>query len=157
MLTLYPNIRKVLYLDIPPAIFIATEYLRSFYGDAVEDYAVNREREMITFKDDNSLEIICICPWQIDHTDCTIDLFWNACSFSKMTPDIVENYAVHVERLLNDENGAICLLLNQEYEFDEARTSQPSQILGLFKKFDFQEIVPEIEHPEHYRYIFGKR
>ena len=31
----YNNIRKVIYLDIPPNLYVGTQYLKAFFGDAV--------------------------------------------------------------------------------------------------------------------------
>jgi len=59
----YPNIRKVIYLDIPPNLYVGSQYLKAFYNDAVVDYKKSRELNQIEFSDDNNLEIFCVAPW----------------------------------------------------------------------------------------------
>ena len=36
LLTNFPNIKKVLYLDVVPNIYVGTEYLKYFYKDQVK-------------------------------------------------------------------------------------------------------------------------
>ncbi len=62
----YPEIRKFIAVDIVPNIWVATEYLRSIYGDSVKDYLATREMKEIKFKDDRSLEIFVIPSWLIE-------------------------------------------------------------------------------------------
>lgn len=62
----YSNIKKILYLDIVPNIYVGTQYLKRFYGESVIDYNITRKMNKIQFSDNNKLEIICIAPWQIE-------------------------------------------------------------------------------------------
>jgi putative sugar O-methyltransferase len=109
LLELFPKLRKVVYLDIPPNLYVGSCYLRSFYGSAVRDYRQTRLLERVEFKDDDSLEIIAICPWQIEALDLSIDVFWNAHSFVEMPWGVVKNYAKHVLSLGKD--GEMCVAL----------------------------------------------
>ena len=45
----YKNIRKVLYLDIPPNLYVGTQYLKAFYGNAVSDYRTLKTLDSIKF------------------------------------------------------------------------------------------------------------
>ena len=92
----YNKVRKVVCLDIPPNLYISTQYLRSFYGEAVTDYNELRTKTKISFKDDDSLEIFCIASWQIENLRCEIDWFHNSHSFVEMPKNIVENYGKFV-------------------------------------------------------------
>ena len=38
LLTNFPNIKKILYLDVVPNIYVGTEYLRNHYKEKVKDY-----------------------------------------------------------------------------------------------------------------------
>jgi len=108
VLHLFPNIRKYLYVDIPPNLYVGTQYLRQFYPDAVLDYEHTRHRARITFSQNGEREIIALCPWQLERVEAEFDLFWNSTSFQEMTPEIVANYARHIARLMG-RDGAVCL------------------------------------------------
>ena len=124
----YDKVRKVVYLDIPPTLYIGTQYLRSFYGDAVKDYTELRTKTKISFKDDDSLEILCIASWQIEKLRCKIDLFHNANSFAEMPKSIVENYGKLVKRLMS-KNGSISII---SYDaVDSSRTYDPTVLLEI--------------------------
>lgn len=128
LLCRHNNIRKVVYLDIPPMIYLATQYLRSFFPDAVLDYRQTRESERIEFADNDELEILCICPWQIERLEASLDMLWNFASFSEMTPDIVANYAAHFKRLAGP-GAVICLNMNK---LASDTTSSDEQVTGPF-------------------------
>ncbi len=112
LISMYPNIKKVVYLDIPPMLYIATQYLESIYKEAVKDYSDTRNSNAINFKNDNSLEIICVAPWQIEKLDLNIDLFWNSASFQEMTADTVKNYCKNLERIMNDKTSVCSYVYN---------------------------------------------
>lgn len=98
-----PAVRKVLLVDIPPMLYVQTQYLRSFYGTAVRAYDETIGSEAISFSDDDRLEIIPIAPWQIDQVEgIRVDLFWNAASFQEMEPSIVRRYAEFASQLTPD-------------------------------------------------------
>ncbi len=100
----FKNIKKIIYLDLAPYIFTATEYLRSFYGDSVKDYLDHKDKE-IEFSDNNELEIFCIAPWQISNVKSKIDYFHSAYAFQGMTDKMIKNYSSHMKSLLNFEGG----------------------------------------------------
>lgn len=60
----FPNIRKIIYVDIAPNLYIATQYLRSFYGDSVKD--ISTAKKNFSFAETEDLEIFCILPSQIE-------------------------------------------------------------------------------------------
>lgn len=88
----YVNIRKVLYLDIPPNLYVGTQYLRAFYDKAVFDYAALKHLDSIKFSPNNDIEIFCITPWQIEKFESAVDIFMNAHSFVEMPLSVVKNY-----------------------------------------------------------------
>ena len=124
----YNNVRKVVYLDIAPNLYLGTQYLRSFYGDAVKDYTELRTKTEISFKDDDSLEILCIASWQIENLRCKIDLFHNANSFVEMPKSIVENYGKFIKSLMS-KNCSISLISYDH--FDSSTTFNPAELLKL--------------------------
>lgn len=135
----YKNIRKVLYLDIPPNLYVGTQYLKAFYGDAVFDYRDLRNREAIKFSADNELEIYCIAPWQIEKFDGSVDIFMNSHSFVEMPKDVVENYADKFSSFYDSKNAAIALTTYGCFNLDT--TFPPSELPVFFKdrKFDYFE------------------
>ncbi len=45
----YPNLRKFLYLDIPPNLYVGTQYLKSHFSGSVRDYRDLRKKDSIRF------------------------------------------------------------------------------------------------------------
>jgi putative sugar O-methyltransferase len=98
MLTNFPQIRKIIYLDIVPNIYIGTEYLRHHYGKNVKDYLNYSNEKKISFSKDNNLEVICIPPWEIEKLDVEIDHFHNAASFVEMPEHVIKNYCKYIKK-----------------------------------------------------------
>lgn len=144
LLSRYPNVRKVAYIDIPPMIYVGTQYLRHFYGDSVVDYRQTRTRERIAFKSNDALEILCLCPWQIESLDASIDVFWNSASFREMPPDIIRNYARHVDRLLGPA-GTACLYLEDPAEATTEGMTPAQDIMAAFPGYAFTSVAPEVD------------
>jgi putative sugar O-methyltransferase len=111
----FPSIRKILYVDIAPNLYVGTQYLKTRYPTSVIDFQMSRDLDKITFKNDDSLEIFCILPMQIEKVNAKFDLFHNAHSFVEMTPESVVNYARQAQKLLND-SGRIYLVTYDGYD-----------------------------------------
>ncbi len=135
----YKNIRKVLYLDIPPNLYVGTQYLKAFYGTSVFDYRDLRRRDSITFSPDNNIEIYCIAPWQIEKFRGAIDIFMNSHSFVEMPNYVVKNYVDKFNGFTESTNAAIALTTYDN--FDLNTTFHPSELPKYFKgrKFDYFE------------------
>lgn len=88
-------------VDIPPVAFVATTYLRYILGESVIlGYDTTRTVEEIDIADlrrDGKSAVLM--PWQLPILKGSVDLFVNFISFQEMEPDIVRNYARHVDRL----------------------------------------------------------
>ena len=110
LLTNFKNIKKIIYIDIFPNIFVGTEYLRFFYGENIKDYTTTRNQKIIEFEDNDKLEIICIPPWEIKKINATIDHFHNACSFVEMDEEIVSNYIKYLKNFKVKEYSLITYL-----------------------------------------------
>lgn len=132
----FKNIRKVIYLDVSPNIFVASEYLRYFYKDAVIDYLDHKDKEII-FSNNDKLEIFCIAPWQLPKIKSKIDYFHNANSFQEMTKNIIQNYSNYIKPLISSK-GSISLGC---YISKNPKIVQTDEILNFFgtdfKKFEF--------------------
>lgn len=105
----YKNIRKVLYLDIPPNLYVGTQYLKAFYSTAVFDYRALKHLDSIKFSADDSIEIFCIAPWQIEKFESTVDIFMNSNSFVEMPNNVVKNYVDNFKTFPESINSAIAL------------------------------------------------
>jgi len=138
---MYPNIRKIIYLDIPPNLYVGTQYLKSFYGDGVIDYRQSSSMEVIEFSESDDLEIFCIAPSQIEKVKSEVDFFHNAHSFVEMPVDVVKNYANHVERILSKEGGIITMV---SYDGFTDSTLDPDLIVSFFNRDFNRAIVPTL-------------
>jgi len=125
-----PSIKKVIYLDIAPNLYIGTQYLKSFFGRSVIDYRQSKNMDTITFSNNDELEIFCIMPSQIELIDADIDLFHNAHSFVEMPKTVVQNYAKNIERILSKTNGSISLISYDN--FDLNTTFPPDELISFF-------------------------
>ena len=88
----FPNIKKIVYLDVVPNIFVSTEYLKHFFKDHVIDYKKTKNLKKITFSQNNNLEILCIAPWQIENLNIEIDHFHSVDTFVHMESQMIKNY-----------------------------------------------------------------
>ncbi len=100
----------------------------------MRDYLETRETDRIAFRDDDSLEIIAICPWQVEHLDLSVDLFWNAHSFLEMPWDVVTNYA---DRVLALPGGASTNIVVAAYGGGSSDVIDPARLPGAFPGRDF--------------------
>jgi putative sugar O-methyltransferase len=126
----YPKLRKVAYLDIPPNLYIGTQYLRAIYGKSVIDYSQTRQIPEVGFSDDNDLEILAIAPWQIERLRLNIDLLYNAHSFVEMPAHVIVNYARHLAALRGFDRTRVVMLTYDN--FDPRTTLGPDRLPGFF-------------------------
>jgi putative sugar O-methyltransferase len=136
----YKNIRKILYLDIPPNLYVGTQYLKAFYGTAVFDYRATKHLNSIIFSENDNVEIFCIAPWQIEKFESAVDVFMNSRSFVEMPKDVVKNYVDKFNGFPESNNAAIALTTYDG--FDLNTTFHPSELPKFFKdrKFDYFEV-----------------
>ena len=126
LLTNFKNIRKVVYIDVVPNIFIGTEYLRFFFKEHIRDYLDTKITKEITFENNDKLEIICIPPWEIEKLKIEIDHFHNASSFVEMPKNVVENY---VKQLKKNNLKEISLISYSGYDL---KTTYKPELLNDF-------------------------
>lgn len=123
------GVRKIIYLDVAPNLYVGTQYLKSFYGSAVRDYRSNKHCS-IRFSNTPDLEIICILPPQIEQIETELDVFHNAHSFVEMPESVVENYARFINERLRD-HGSFVSLVTYDW-FDPQTTFHPNRLLKYF-------------------------
>ena len=123
----FPNIKKILYLDTVPNIYVGTEYLRHHYKEKVKDYLELRNCDKISFSKNNELEIFCVPPWLIEKVDTQIDHFHNAASFVEMPKKVISNYVRFIKKLNTREISLI------SYSgFDLKTTFNPKELNSFF-------------------------
>ena len=127
MITNFPNIKKIIYLDIVPNIFVGTKYLKKHFGESVVDYFDTRSLTEIKFKDNDDLEIICIPPWEIEKLNLKIDHFHNASSFVEMPKEVIKNYCKFIKKFQVKE---ISLVSYDNH--DEQTTFNPKSLNNFF-------------------------
>ena len=126
LITNFPNIKKIIYLDAVPNIYIGTEYLKYFYGSNVKDYSDLKNLNKISFSNNNNLEIFCIPPWQVENLDVNIDHFHNATSFVEMPKKVIENYCEFIKKFNTLEISLI------SYDQHDPKTTFNPELLNNF-------------------------
>ena len=127
LITNFPNIKKILYLDIVPNIYVGTEYLRHHFKENVKDYLELRNFENISFSKNDELEILCIPPWLIEKVEVEIDHFHNAASFVEMPKLVIKNYIKFIKKLKTKEISLI------SYDgFNLKTTFNPKELNSFF-------------------------
>ena len=126
LLTNFPNIKKILYLDAVPNIYVGTKYLEHHFGKQVKNYLELRNLNKISFQKNDELEILCIPPWLIEKIDVEIDHFHNASSFVEMPKIVIKNY---IKFIKNFKTKEISLISYDNY--DPNTTFNPEE-LNLF-------------------------
>jgi len=138
----YKNIRKILYLDIPPNLYTGTQYLKTLYGSsAVHDYRDTKDLESIKFSNDDSLEIFCIAPWQIENFKDKVNVFLNSSSFVEMPKKIIQNYVDKFNKFPDSKNSAVALNTYDNFELNS--TLHPNELPLFFKERKFENFEVE--------------
>ncbi len=78
-------------IDIPPIIYIQTQYLKSIFPGKIIDYRDVRELDRISEKDVKG-KFVLLPPWSLPRLDVDFDCLYNSASFQEMEVDIVTNY-----------------------------------------------------------------
>ena len=87
-------------VDIPPLVYVTTQYLKALFPEKVVDYRQVRNSSRITARDIQG-KILVIPPWSVPALDLRFDLLWNSISFQEMEPDVVTNYLEFVGPVTN--------------------------------------------------------
>jgi putative sugar O-methyltransferase len=154
MLHRFQNIKKVVYLDIAPNLYVAMQYFTHIFGKEAVRFFSQAEGSKLRFKGDSSLEIVCILPQEIENLDVEIEVFWNAHSFVEMTEPIVKNYAANMKRISSKKEARVYLASYDQFSLDS--TLDPKVLLDIFGSDlnvrEFETLEPE----RHNIHIWGK-
>ena len=112
VMRLFPDIRQYIYLDLPPVLYMATQYFKHFFGRQVVDYRTTRSEPRIRFSQRRSREIIMLCPWQLERVNAHTDLFWNSDSFQFMLKSTIIQYAKQMAGVVRS-GGDLCLVFRR--------------------------------------------
>jgi putative sugar O-methyltransferase len=107
LITNFPNIKKILYLDAVPNIYVGTKYLEHHFGKKVKNYLDLKNLDKINFQNNDELEILCIPSWLIEKVDVEIDHFHNAASFVEMPKRVIDNYVKFIKKFKTREISLI--------------------------------------------------
>lgn len=155
LLHLFPNIRKYVYIDVPPTLYVGTQYLKHFFGESVVSYELTRHLDRIAFSPDDRLEIFPLCPWQIERFASDVDLFWNSASFQEMPEPAVANYIRHIVRLLRkDGRGAVCIDAYDD-NGSSAVISLQRLMLLLRESLALDEVRDHVGYQSEHSYVGG--
>ncbi len=142
----YNNIKKIVYLDLPVNLYIATQYLKMFYNDSVIDY-LSIKNDKIEFSKDNNLEIICIPPWKITDLKTKIDLFQNSNSFVEMPKNVVLNYCNQIKKNIHSNSK---ITLSSYGKFNPNTTFDPKTLNEYFDcDFDINILPSMVPNQEN--------
>jgi putative sugar O-methyltransferase len=126
--TNFSNIKKILYLDTVPNIFVGTSYLKHYFGEKVKVYTELKNLNKISFSKNDELEILCIPPWLIERVEVEIDHFHNAASFVEMPKEVIKNYVKFIMKFKTKEISLI------SYDgFDLKTTFDPEELNEFFE------------------------
>ena len=102
---------RVIYVDTPPVLYVATQYLKSVVPSQVVDYLSMKKLQPRELKNEfkrknNEGMIWCIPPWELDKfRGIGIDHAFNASSFQEMTEDQRDYYYTFIKE--NSKDGAV--------------------------------------------------
>ncbi len=145
----FQNIKKIIYLDIVPNIYVGTKYLKRFYKDAVIDYNQTKKMKQISFSNDDNLQIFCIPPWEIEKISDVIDHFHSAAAFQEMEVQTIENYIKYIN--LN-KTKSISLIGHKSY--DNVKNFDSKRLIDFFNEkleiFEYSRVIKELNRNEIY-------
>ena len=133
----FQSIKKYLYIDIAPNLYVSTQFLKANFGDAVKDFDYFNKNDSIEFQSNNELEIYCLLPQQIESFQSKVDIFHSANTLSEIPKQAVRNYSSQVKRILSAQGR---MLISSYGQFNLESTFDPDEFSNLFgvkfKTFD---------------------
>lgn len=84
-------------IDIPPVLYVATQYLKAVFPGRVLDYSDLNNREELHLKDLHG-KFVMLPPWCLSRLKFTFDLFWSIGAFQEMEKPVVDNYLKQVSK-----------------------------------------------------------
>jgi putative sugar O-methyltransferase len=140
-MTLNPGLRVIVNVDIPPVLYLSTQFLKSIEGVEVIDYrALRGQDRIVPERATNAVRIYQLAPWQLPRVDGVFDFFFNAFSFQEMESEVCRNYAAQALRLV--ERGVLLHSMAGGHKVGAGGQKTPVT-LGFLESL-FQEKFPNI-------------
>ena len=148
-----PNLQYI-DLDLPPMFLIASQYCKSVFSDN-DIFELSKPLEG-NVGIDKLCKLNFLPNWAIEKLDGKIDLFVNFISFQEMEPEIVKNYAQHIQRL----NPNFLLLRNlregkQKANGDQLGVKDPIKAKDYLRFFDQYRVRELNVFPFGYKTVDG--
>ncbi len=155
---LYPNVRKILFVEVPSVAYLATCYLKEIYGNNIIDYNITRKLKSFKFSDNNDLEICVIPPWELDKISSKIEMFYSSNAFQIMEWEMIYKYVNSINKLKKNGNSMLVIKTLKKEEYQESFINSDILIERLHKIFDikFTQFQPKLSFNDeefHYSYI----
>lgn len=99
-LALNPHLALVVNCDIPPVLYVSTQYLRAIEGVRVVDYLDWRDhgiREDSAKGRPGAPVVFQLAPWQLPEVTTTVEAAFNSFSFHEMERHVCANYAAEIK------------------------------------------------------------
>jgi len=149
----YSNLKKIIYLDLPVNLYVATQYLKLFYKNSVIDYEAIKNKT-IRFEDNDNLEIICIPPWKIADLDVSIDCFQNSNSFVEMPEKVILNYSSYIKKLTHAKSK---IALSSYGTYNSETTFDPKLLKNFFDfEFDLMSYPSTVPNKKNNVFFISK-
>ncbi len=135
-MALNPHLKLVVNIDIPPILYISTQFLKSIPGLQVRDMRALEGGDGISASPaGRGTKVYQLAPWQLPRLDGKFAAFFNYYSFQEMEPEICANYARTVIPLI----GSHIMLLSSHGGHEKGAGGQREQVTlpflrGLFAK-----------------------
>ena len=101
-IALNPNLKYCVNIDIPPVLYVSTQFLKSIGEVEVIDYRSTANLEKIVLEPGpDKPRIYQLAPWQVPKIDGTMDFLFNAFSFYEMEKSVCANYIAELKPRLN--------------------------------------------------------
>lgn len=166
LLKAHPHL-KICIVDIPPQLYIAEQYLSACFRNLVYWYKLSRKNKNITSDIFERYKIIILAPWQLDDIkDMRFDLFWNSASFQEMEPEVVENYARYIQRLVskwlylrNQPEGSTIVPGREKNVENQTRLEHYIRFFSDFELIDRSpaKVIPNVKSAERYDHMLFRR
>ena len=152
-LALNPHLKLVVNCDIPPVLYVATQFLRASPGLRVIDYLDWRAGARASAESGARPVLVQIAPWQLADLAEPVDAAFNAFSFQEMEQDICRAYAAIVARRTT---GWLCLHGSVEGHKPGAGGQQVPVGMSFLRRLFAPDFPDEVATPGHWVRLYGR-
>jgi putative sugar O-methyltransferase len=153
-LALHTGLEAYLYVDIPPMLYVGSQYLRAHFGDEVytyTDWLRERPEDLSTVRQ----RLICLPPWALQHSKFTWDRAWNSASFQEMNEAQVDFYVDYLADNAAGEDARMALIYYRSGNVSMAEEQFNSVLSRRLKLSDISEEAMANPHNQQ-SYFVGR-